>query len=241
MTDPNPTSSPFWLSVNGSWLRVEGIVPTVDAAPSRPRSSITSLDGHRFEQRGSQVRRSWSWSIPWAAIDTLGLVTAAVESQADVWLWSEATINMLTSSTCFGAGPVLDCGGVPLPAVTEGVVLQGSVRGGKSTTLSWWSSGSGADAVTLAGPGVAALRATTAGQNTYAFTPNADGVLSFGAMNGAPDTSGFMLTEGTPPEIWSPGESMPCKVVVDDPEETLTMRYQGTWLRDFTVALREVG
>src|SRR5690606_18915670 len=117
-TSPIPTRSPFWLSVSGVWLPVEGIVPSSDTSTERARSTFTSVGGNRYEQRAALARRSWAWSMPWATVETVAAVRAAVESDLDVWLMSEpvAAHNMLPPRSCFGTElPAVDCGGVPLP------------------------------------------------------------------------------------------------------------------------------
>ncbi len=242
-----PTASPFHLRLNGVWLQIEGIVPSTQAETDRPRSSMVSLDGHRFEQRSRLGRRSWSWSMPHAASAHVAALVAAADSEADVWLMSDAVAgaNMLPTRSCFGTVlPALDCGGVPLGTFADTETLTGRVRGGVATTLSAWTTAPTGDdlAAEFDWPDVASdgLWGDPSGRTSYRFTPSEDGELVIRPEPGF-RTTGFMLTEGEPADTWVPGESMPCKVVVDDLGDVLTMWHTGAWRHDYTITLREVG
>lgn len=242
-----PTGSPWWLSVNGVWLQIEGVVPSTTAEVDRPRSSMVSLDGHRFEQRSKFARRSWSWSMPHAISAHVAALVAAADSDADVWLMSDAVAgaNMLPTRSCFGTVlPALDCGGVPLGTFAGTEVLAGRVRGGVATTLSaWTTAATGGDvAAEFDYPGAVGVELVgdPSGRASANFTPTEDGALVIRPAAGF-RTSGVMVTEGEPADTWIPGESMPCKVVIDDLGDVLTMLYAGTWRHDYTVNLREVG
>lgn len=238
----NPTGSPFFLRVNGVWLQVEGVEPTVSTDASRPRSTFTSLEGNRYEQRGSKVRRSWSVSIPWAAAPNIGSLVAAAESSAEVWFTSSAALNLLPSASCFGATlPAIDCGGVPLGRITVGATSTARVRAGVPLRLSAWSTAAaGTNVAQIAYPGgTVTLASAGSGQVSAAFSAATDGTATITTLAGP--TSGLMLTEITPPTTWSPGESMPCLVVVDDPEDELRYLQAGIWRHDYSITLREVG
>lgn len=239
----NETGSPFWLSLNGVWLQVEGIAPAASVGVDRPRSALVSMDGNRFEQRARMARRSWSWSMPWATAAHLAAVRAAADSDGDVWLMVDpvGVSNMLPARSCFGPElPAIDCGGVPLGSFDAGTVVTGRVRGGVATTLACWSDlAAAAVALDVTYPGGSiAVDSLGGGQAAETFTPTVDGVVT---IEVSADTTGLMLTEGTPEETFVAGESMPCKVVIDDPEDVLRMQYQGNWTHDYTIALREVG
>lgn len=243
--DPAPTGSPYWLRLNGVWVQIEGIVPEVATDTTRPRSTFTSLDGNRYEQRGPRARRSWSWKLPHAASAHVAALVAAVESAAEVWLMTDIASggNMLPSSACMGPGlPALDCGGVPLGWITTGTEATTRVRGGVPTTISFWSTAASSfDAVRVTYPG-GVLNTRSAGgglQASGTFTPSSDGTATIRVLAGP--TSGLMLTEDAPPTSWLPGEAMPCPVVVDDPEDTLTMLHDGAWRHEYAIAIREVG
>lgn len=234
------TRSPFWLSVNGTWVTIEGTVPTASITPERPRSAITSVDGRRFEQHAPLARRSWAWTIPYAARAHVATVAAAVDSPHPVWLMSDPVSvgNMLPAGSCFGTElPAIDCGGVPLPTFAGGEVVTHRVRGGVPTTLSAWGSSAISGAVDVTYPGGSTSLDTIAGQSSVTFTPSADGSLTLTIND---PCSGLQLTEGDPQPSWVPGESMPCQVVVDDPADTLLMWAAGAWRHDYTVTLREV-
>lgn len=239
--------SPFWLQVHGVWVQAEGVVPTVTVEAARPSSSTTSMDGNRYEQRARVARRSWSWSLPYAAAAHVALLRAAAESKNDVWLYSEhvGASNMLPPRACFGTTlPAIDCGGVPLPVFDDGAVLVGRVRGGVATTVSCWSTAlAGVDVATIAYPGGTTTldAAGSNGQGTVTFTPTSDGAVTITIAAGSWSASGLMLTEGAPEPTFVAGEEMPCKVVVDDPADVLRMHHGGTWRHNYTFDLREVG
>ena len=239
---PLATGSPFWLRLHGVWVQVEGVVPGVSVAAERPRSSLVTAGGRRYEQRARAARRSWEWSLVYASAAHVGALAAAVDSEAEVWLMSEAVAvgNMLPSPACFGTGlPAVDCGGVPLGRLAVGATVSGRVRGGVPVTLSAWTDSDDALDVTWAG-GSIHLDSDGSGRGQVTFTPAADGEVTATVL--ADDVSGLMLTEGTtPPAVWAPGESMPCRVVVDDPADTLRMHHGGAWRHDYSVTLHEVG
>lgn len=241
-----PTCPGFWLSLNGVWVNVEGVRRDVPVATSRPRSSITSLDGHRFEQRARLGRRAWTWELQHKQAKQLAIVRAAVDSPYPVWLMSDtaATGNMLTASDCYGrasdTADTMDCGGVPLPPFLGSEVITGRVRGGVPTTLACWSSIGAPLTATYPG-GVVNVTGTggsAAPQAWATFTPTVDGVITITVNNFG--VSGLMLVEGQPESSWVPGESMPCQVVVDDPSEVLLGTFGGAWRSDYAVTLREV-
>lgn len=241
-----PTGSPFWICLHGVWLQVEGIAPSVTASTDRPRSTFTSVDGNRYEQRSPRSRRSWSWSLPHSAAAHLAAVRAAVESETDVWLMTDPASlgNMLPARASTGTElPALDCGGVPLPTFAAGSVVTGRVRGGVPTTVSCWTAAAAAMVVldvTYPGGGTAVASVGVGERALATFTPTADGEVSIEIAAG---TTGLMLTEGDPEPTFVHGEGsgMPCRIVVDDPDDTLTMHHSGAWRHDYTVALREVG
>lgn len=238
-----PAGSPYWLRLNGVWVQVEGVVPAVQTASERPSSSMTSLNGNRFEQKARLARRSWTLTLPHAAAPHIAAIRAAVESSAEVQLMSDAAAvaNMLPPRSCFGTtAPVIDCGGVPLLGFTAPGTVTGKVRGGAPTTLSCWSdkpAAAIAAAATYPGGSVTLLSAG-GGQVADTFVPTADGTITIFVQS---NTSGLMLTEGDPSTTFVAGEGMPCAVTVDDPDDVLTMHHRGAWRHTYTVALREVG
>lgn len=239
-----PTGSPFWLCINEVWVQIEGVTPSTQVGVERRRSDSSSMSGRRFEQRARLARREWTWTLPYAAAAHLAAVSAAVESDYDVWLMSDAVAaaNMLPPRSCFGDNlPAVDCGGVPLRWITPTTALSGRVRGGVPTTLSCWSdAAAGDDALSATYPGGSiVLESAGGGQVSATFTPASDGVLTITAQNGP--TSGLMLTEADPAATWIAGESMPCKVAIDDPVGALTMFHRGAWRHDYSITLREVG
>lgn len=244
--DPIPTGSPFYLGLHGAWYQLEGVTPGVGVTTERPRSSVTSIDGRRFEQRARLARRSWEVALPYASAANLAALRVAADSDDDVWLLSEpvASGNMLGNRDCFGTGAVVDCAGLSLPAVTSTPVQIPMLRGGVPVTLSAWTTAAegevlggvaGYTSSNLYAPaGVGARRASVT------FTPTAD--VPAATLHVTPDVvAGLMLTEGDPAEVFIPGESMPCKVVVDDPGDVLSMLHRGTWRHEYSVVLREVG
>lgn len=239
--DPVPTGSPFWLSVHGAWYPLEGVVPGVTIGSERARSSVTTEGGRRYEQRARLARRSWEVSLPYASANNLAVLRIAAESDEDVWLMSDAVAagNMLGNRDCWGTGALVDCNGLLLPAFAAGDTVTGRVRDGVPTTVSAWLGATLATAVTVTYPGGSSSVGGASGARvTATFTPTADGVVTIEA-GGA--VSGLMLTEGDPLSVFVPGEAMPCKVVVDDPSDVLTMHHGGAWRHEYGVQLREVG
>lgn len=243
--DPAPTGSPFWLLLNGTWLQLEGVVPGVTVGSDRPGSSVTTEGGHRYEQRARAARRSWDVTLPFAAGQNLAALRVAADTDAELWLLSDAVAagNMLANRDCWGAHATrIDCSGMPLPALTSGDVVTGRIRGGVPTTLSCWSTSTD-PVLNVVYPGSAgvALDPAAAGQASLTFTPTTDGIVTITALASGV-CSGLMLTEGaTAPTEFTPGEAMPCKVVVDDPGDVLRTQHAGVWRHDYTVQLREVG
>lgn len=234
------TGSPYWLRVNGTWVQIQGVTPGVAASTERPSSAFQSLEGNRYEQRGTVARRSWSWELPYATTAHAAVLAAAVESDAEVWLYSDAAVNLLPNRSCMGSGATVDCGGVPLGAISAAVPSP-MVRGGVPVTFSCWSNapaGTLVAGITYPGSGLV-LYSAGSGRVSGVMTPSADGLAVIG-IAGA--TSGLMLTPGaTVPDTWVPGESMPCKVVLDDLGDSLRYFHGGGWRHDFSVAIREVG
>lgn len=246
--DAIPTGSPFALSVHGVWYQLEGVVPGVAVGSERARSSVTTEGGRRFEQRARLARRSWDVSLPYASAANLAALRVAADSDDDVWLMSDAVAqaNMLGNRDGWGTSATLvDCEGLSLPSFTTDAVVRGRVRGGVPTTLSVWSPTALTSADLVAEfdyPGFASmgLWGNAEGRPSFTFTPTADGEIVI-TFTGDFPAAGLMLTEGDPPAVFIPGESMPCKVVVDDPGDVLTMFHGGAWRHDFSVQLREVG
>jgi hypothetical protein len=224
----------------------------VQVAADRPRSEFRSVDGNRYVQRSPQTRRQWELTIPYAAAsaNTVAVLRAAVESE-DVWFASVDQLagNMLPAGASAGAtAPAIDCGGVPLLSITASKVISGRVRGGVSTWLSFWTdAGSGGSAAVSAvyPSGTRLVFPASAGFWSSPFTPASDGPVSITVAPGLPcRVAGLMVTEGpSAPTAFVHGEGsgMPCRVEVQDPDDTLTMRHDGHWRHDYSVTIREVG
>lgn len=251
MADLAPTGSPFWLRLHGTWLQLDGATPGVSVDADRPRSDFTSVDGNRYVQRGPQSRRQWDLSIPYAAsaAQAVAVLRAAVEAEDDVMLISDDQLvtNMLPARSCYGTtSPAIVCGGIPLLTLAPSQVVTGYVRGGKPTTISCWTTASsGTTVLTVVRPGgTTNVVAGSGGRATATFTPSADGTVTITAAAGTPRSTGLMMAEvGTLPTAFVHGEGggMPCKVEVQDPGDTLTMRHDGYWRHDHQVTIREVG
>lgn len=234
------TCSPFWLWIAGVWQKAEGINVDLSVARDRTGSTFTSLGGHRYAQRAPIARRSWAVTLTRATPVGIAALAAAAEVD-DVWLWSDATVNMLASRDCFGTDPAVDCGGLSLPGFTGLVEVTGRVRAGVPTTVSLWGSaalgGYGVTMITYPTGSAIIPGGTVAGHRSTTFTPTQDGEVT---ITPGINTSGLMLTEGAPPEVWSPGESMPCKVMVEDPAETLLGKRDGAYRSDYAIRIVEV-
>lgn len=238
------TSSPFWLRLNGAWVWLEGVLPGVGVDSDRPASEFRALDGQRYVQRARVARRSWSLSYRYATPAALSALMAAAESAEPVWLSVDAALwsNMLARADSAGTGSVIDCNGVPLRALQPGRVVSARVRSGAPVTFSSWAAEPGVVAV-IAGDGMSpvSVTAAAAGRVMATVVPG-DHELTITA--GAVESAGWMLTEAPEPEVpasFEYGQAMPCPVVVDEPDETLTMHHGGRYRRDYTITVREVG
>lgn len=258
------TSSPFWLRLNGVWVWLEGVMPGVGVDSDRPMSEFRALDGQRYVQRAAVARRSWSLSYRYATPAAVAALMAATEIGADaadveaadaVWLAADPVLesNMLpradSAGTNSAAGPVIDCAGVPLRALEAGRVVVARVRPGAPVTLSAWAAAAGDVAVIDGAAAPVVLTAVAAGRAMVMLVPVED-LLTITVADHADDaedvdavaSAGWMLTEGlVAPPAFEAGQGMPCPVVVDEPDETLTMHHGGRYRRDYTIVLREVG
>lgn len=180
MTAPQipDSGSPFWLRLYGHWVRLQGIMPEVDKASERAFSELTTVDGHRYEQRAPRGPRSWSLDYRYAT----AAATAALESAAYDYNFNdpsmrtllldtnEAKINMVSPDLLtqwrnpnHTSGPVVynvgEPDGLPMWLPTydgDGVSgfrsIQIPVRAGVTYTATVWTIlGSGQAAITLSG------------------------------------------------------------------------------------------
>lgn len=154
--------------------------------------------------------------------------------------------NMLPERSCYGSTlPVINCGGLPLPTLAPWQSVTGYVRGGVATTVTCWTTVSSGTVLIVGYPGGGVnVTAVGGGRATATFTPNADGVVTIAATGGAERSSGLMMAE-TPglPSAFVHGIAggMPCRVDVQDPDDTMTMRHDGYWRHDYALTVREVG
>lgn len=236
-----PTSSPFWLRLNGVWVWLEGVMPGVGVDSDRPGSEFRALDGRRYAQRAAVARRSWSLSYRYATPAALSALMAATESEDEVWLSVDSALwsNMLPRADSAGAGPVVDCNGIPLRALEPGHVVAPRVRAGAPVTLSAWAAEPGEVAAIVGGGSPVTLTAAAAGRVSVTLVPVLDTLT---VTAGAAASAGWMLAEGSAaPASFEYGQAMPCPVVVDELDETLTMHHDGHYRRDYTITVREVG
>lgn len=180
MTAPQvpDSASPFWLRLYGHWVRLQGIMPLVDKASERAFSELTTVDGHRYEQRAPRGPRSWSVDYRYAT----AAATAALESAAYDYNFNdpsmrtllldtnEAKINMvppdilkLWSSGSATSGPLVynvgETDGLPMWLPTyngDGVLGYRSVfipvRAGVTYTATVWTTlGTGVQAIQVLG------------------------------------------------------------------------------------------
>lgn len=243
-----PTGSPFRIRVHGAWVLLEGVTPGVGVDSDRPRSEFRSLDGNRYTQRARLARRAWTLSVPYAASAGVAAVRAAIQAETDVYFASDEVLstNMLPERSGYGVTlPTINCGGLMLPTLAPSQVVTGYVRGGVATTLSCWTTASsGTTVLTVVRPGgTTNVVASAGGRASATFTPSADGPVTITASAGAARSSGLMLAEtAVLPTVFVQGEGggMPCKVDVQDPDDTMTMRHGGYWRHDYSVVVREV-
>ncbi|HEX6681162.1 MAG TPA: hypothetical protein VF062_00090, partial [Candidatus Limnocylindrales bacterium] len=97
MTAPQvpDSASPFWLRLYGHWVRLQGIMPVVDKASERAFSELTTVDGHRYEQRAPRGPRSWALDYRYAT----AAATAALESAAYDYNFDDPSMRTLLLDT----------------------------------------------------------------------------------------------------------------------------------------------
>lgn len=245
------TQSPFWLRLFGSWVHLEGVTPGVALSPDRPRSELVTSDGFRYAQQAPRAAREWSLAWRHATPAAISALSVAAEAPGDVWLLDTAAAvsNMLDPRACYGhsaAAGVIDCGGVPLRAISAGAVVTSVVRGSVTSRLSLWTTAvAGAVVGSFTAPGVTSTNLTapagTGSRRVEAvFAPAADGLLSVAVASAV--VSGLQLVEGDPAPSWMAGQRTPCKVSASDAERTLNLLPSGGQGRsDYSLTLREVG
>lgn len=180
MTAPQvpDSASPFWLRLYGHWVRLQGIMPLVDKTSERAFSELTTVDGHRYEQRAPRGPRSWALDYRYAtAAATAALESAAYDYNFDdpdmrtlLLDTNEAKINMvppdilnLWSSGSATSGPLVynvgEADGLPMWLPTyngDGVLSYRSVfipvRAGVTYTATVWTTlGTGVQAIQVLG------------------------------------------------------------------------------------------
>ncbi len=252
---PADTESPYWLMLNGRWLRVDWVAPNVPTQAARPSSEMITLDGRRLVQQAERGPRTWQ--LDFTAVDATALAALAVATDApdDVWLLDETMTrqNMLSPRVCYGASAdsdAVDCAGLPLPALDLGtdLVISVPVRAGVTHNAQLWSGfadeddrisvdfpgGSATFQAAITDPGFSA----TAGS----FVPDADGQATLTVHATGGPCSGLMLTEHLAPSRFAPGTGSPCRVAVDDPARTIYLvKPDELAIGDYSVQLREVG
>lgn len=181
MTAPQipDSGSPIWLRLYGHWVQMQGILPVIDKTSDRVVSELTTVDGHRYEQRAPRGLRSWALDYRYAT----AAATAAMESAAYDYNFddpdmrtllldtNEAKINMVPPDLLtrwrnpnVSTGLVLNVGesdGLPMwlpgyeggPTPESGISIQIPVRAGITYTATVWSTtvGSGSTVLTVSG------------------------------------------------------------------------------------------
>lgn len=248
ISDVVVTGSPFSLRLNGVWLPLEGVTPGVGTSTARPTSDLVTVDGVRFVQRARRGPREWSLDFTYAPAAAVTALRVACEVD-DVWFSdaSAASANMLTPRDCHGTdatADVLDCGSIPLRVLPVGHGASVEVRSGVLYRLGYFTaSAAGVDVGDVAFPGgtvaLDASSGTAPPRRDVSFTPTSNGTATVTVSSN--DVSGLQVTEGALPAAWVPGERVPCRVAVVDPERTLNMLHGGAYRSDFSVTVREVG
>lgn len=248
IADVVQTGSPFRLRLNDAWLPLEGVTPGVQTATARPSSELVTVDGRRFVQRAPRGPREWTLDFTYAPAAAVTALRVACEVD-EVWLSdsASASANLFDPRDTHGTdleAAVIDCGGVPLRVLPDEHVATVAVRGGVQLRLGYYtSSGAGVEVGSAVFPGGSVDLDASAGsappRRDVTFTPASDGDLVLTLSTAT--VTGLQLTEGALPSAWVPGERMPCKVSVVDPERTMTMLHGGAWRSDFSVTVREVG
>lgn len=251
--------SPYSLRINGVWVNLEGVVPGSSRTTTRPRSELVTVDGYQWAQQAPRGPREWSLSLTYAPAAVVAALALAAEAPGEVWLHDDAAAraNMLHPADCYGtdpAEPVLDCGGVPLRALTVGVEVAAPVRGGTVTRLSCWTDADpGEDLVDVTFPGdgdpdevtLSAPAGFGPRRAEVAFSAVSDGTVTVTPLAGVAVT-GLALTEGPGTDRWLAGERTPCRVAVLDHDRVLNLlpTRNGDPLAsrsDYAVTVREVG
>ena len=241
-----PTRSPYWLRVNGHWVHIEGVAPSVDVDTDRPSSTFRPMGGGRLRQIAPIGMRSWSVSSEWASPTTFRMLRLAAQFPDDVWLLdrSMAVANMIDPRDCqgIGGGETILAGGMPLLPYGVFKTVKMPVRKGVLTFVSLWSHRSGTIGSATYPGGYQVLHCpsgSVAQRAVVSFVPDADGELS---MNAHDDTTGLQVTEDFLPDEWMMGERTPCLVAVEDPARTvLRMNSRAQGLGKWSCEIREVG
>lgn len=254
--------SPYWLRLNGTWVHLDGVKPSVEMTPNRATSDFTSVDGVRWTQQAPKGPRDWSLSYEYATPDAVAALSVAAEIATDVWLLDStlAQANMLAPLDCFGtdtAAGVVDCGGIPLRALdlttTKSVTVL--VRAGITYYVRLWGGPDETGIGSVAYPGGSQdLVPTVEWPNIWPddwpsatglvapFVPTSDGEATITLAAGTAGASGLMLTQDIAPETFLSGARTPCQVSVGDPGRTVNMAWPTSYAwSDYTVSVREVG
>lgn len=239
--DPIPTRSPYWLRINGIWVHLEGVSPGVEVARNRAANELVTVDGYRYVQQAPRAPRDWNLSYTWATPAAIAALQVAVDL-ADVWLWDQtaAAANMLDARFHLddggtGDGPVTDCGGIPVHALTVDATAAVFVRGGMECWLTSW--GEEPTQLTDAADPPEVLASSSGGQ-PVAVTSEVD----LQAVLTCPAGSAGTMVSTVPPARFTPGRGTPCAVAVSDPAETLNRWVSDSVAyADATVTVKEVG
>jgi len=258
--------SGLWLGPYAAMVELDGVQAGVATTTERPTSSRVALSGAQFIRQAPRAPRQWELSLaPWGTPDsTIALLHMAAQGciDGDVWYLDEslARENMLPSeftaprSASSWQGSMDSTTGLPaMPNVPAGQVVQVPVRAGVQYRLSGvTTSASGtvlgttklgtAAAVDVVAPSGSGSRwwsvvLTPASSVALAVTITASSVRNLRLVQAV---SGSTFADAA--TTWQPGQGMPCRVQVLDPQRTLQLLLEsGHGRSDRSVVLREVG
>lgn len=238
------------LLIRDTWVPIPDVIEGTEATFTRPRRDFTTLGGKRFEQFAAKASRVWRVSYSRDSED--GAILSYVAqglAGPDVWLYdvAAAQLNLLPPSATQGPlsqASTLAVGSVPMPVLPDSTeVWSLPLRGGVEYTLYGWSDAAEATVLGSLSAGGDLVAAAGAGSRvaSHTFTPASDGTVSF--TTGTANLTGLRLAEGSLlPDVFMPGEGVPCRVVVDDPARSysLVQSDRAPWI-DQSFVIRQVG
>ena len=239
--------SGFFFGPLGGMIPVE-VSAGVSVSASRGQSELITSGGVRYVQRGRSAPRTWTVGRLWQEPGWARLLSAATHGLLDeCWLYDVAAAreNMVPAPLAVGTGIKLPTDGIPLGSHAAGHSVTVPVLAGRLYTVSAWAGGSSGVNVMSFKLGSSATEyvksppGTGHRQATGTIRTPADGLLTVTLL--AIGMTGLRVHDGPPDGRFYAGYGTPCKVAIQDPEQTLQLVSGDTTRSDYQVTLMEVG